>query len=203
TKNEMFTRGNLILLAIIMLISVINAIRFAFIPVYESLFTPCPNAPDGVYGAQQAFDISALTMEMDIDNTLKISGNITSRWNIEKTDRLQTRLELYKFDRNIWIPTTIAIAIYDSCKMLYNKNQYWYVFWTKHITNAEDIKDNCFNVAGTIFVHEPFEVEMIFNVPGSYNGRHKILATIKAFGPNNVLRNTSICVEIIGDIENV
>ncbi|KAH8421040.1 hypothetical protein KR222_005247 [Zaprionus bogoriensis] len=199
----MFPRGKFILVAEIMLISAINAAQFAFIPVYENLFTPCPNAPVGVYGAQQAFDFSDLGMEMDIDNSLKVSGNVTTNWNIEKTDRLQTRFELHKFDRNTWIPTTMAMSVYDSCKVLYDKNQHWYVIWTKHVLNVEEIKDNCFNVPGTVFVHEPFEVEMIFNVPGSYNGRHKLLFTIKAFGPNNVLRNTSICAEIIGDIESV
>lgn len=36
----------------------------------------------------------------------------------------------------------------DSCKQLYDKNQYWYKLWTQYIINADDVKDKCINVPG-------------------------------------------------------
>lgn len=114
------------------------------------------------------------------------------------------------------------ISVPDMCKVLYDKNQFWYKFWTRHVLNSNEVKDNCFNVPGvsliqklftiitynsltflqTILVHEPFEVEMSFDFPGvAMQGLYKIVIILKAIGPRKIQRNTTICIEIIGDME--
>lgn len=40
--------------------------------------------------ATEYFDLSMMKFEyLDLDKTLKISGNATTNWNIQKTDRIQ------------------------------------------------------------------------------------------------------------------
>ncbi|KAH8421041.1 hypothetical protein KR222_005249, partial [Zaprionus bogoriensis] len=184
-------------------VQVLSAAKYLFSPYNEDVFTPCPDQPDNVYSIDRIFDLSALTMKMDMDNTHHITGNVTTTWNISKTDRIEAYFAILKLDRGSWVSTFLAISISDFCKVAYDKNQYWYMFWTKHIINSQDVRDNCLNVPGTILVHEPFVVDMRFDIPGSFSGRHKILGKLKAFGPRNVPRDPSACLEIIGDFESI
>lgn len=49
----------------------------------------------------------------------------------------------------------------------------------------------------------PFVVDMRFIMPGVFDGTHKIVISLKAFGPRNLQRNTSIGFEIIEDFINL
>lgn len=63
-------------------------------------------------------------------------------------NKFQVRFVIMKFDRGSWRATPLSLSVDDACKILYDKNQYWYQFWTEYITNADEIKDNCLNVPG-------------------------------------------------------
>lgn len=130
--------------------------------------------------------------------------------------------QLFKFDRISWVQTPFGLTISDICPFLYDKPQYWYKYWTQFITNKEDVKDKCFypgvsllNVnlfvntcfvffLQTKFIHEPFVISLVFDVTGlPINGRHKIVITIRAFYSMNVERETSICIELVGEFERL
>jgi len=44
------------------------------------------------------------------------------------------------------MPTVLSINVNDFCKVMYDKNQYWFKYWTQYIIN--DVKDKCVNVPG-------------------------------------------------------
>ncbi|XP_043865069.1 uncharacterized protein LOC6577150 [Drosophila mojavensis] len=51
------------------------------------------------------------------------------------------------------------MTVRDCCAVIYDKPQYWYKYWTQHITNREEIKDQCF-YPGTKMIYEPFEIDV-------------------------------------------
>jgi len=55
------------------------------------IYTTCREGPPGSQGLKEAFDISAMSVEMDPDG-IHVSGNITSKWDLPRTDRLTVRL---------------------------------------------------------------------------------------------------------------
>jgi len=44
------------------------------------------------------------------------------------------------------MPTVLSINVNDFCKVMYDKNQYWFKYWTQYIIN--DVKDKCVNSPG-------------------------------------------------------
>lgn len=117
----------------------------------------------------------------------------------------------------------LSIEINDFCKVLYDKNQVWYKYWTQYVTNADDVKDKCLNVPGVGFtkifflislklsvfcfsqtkvMHRPFETELILDFPGfSMEGLHKVVVIFKAFDEQRVQQGPTVCTEILGMIE--
>lgn len=107
------------------------------------------------------------------------------------------------------------MKINDICKVLYDKNQYWYTAWTQYIINADDVKDKCLNVPGvghakhslnrissllfsdqTKLMHRPFELDESVYIPGpSLEGLNKAVITFKAFDAQNNQRGPTVCIE--------
>jgi len=55
-------------------------------------------------------------------------------------------LNLSYLDRGTWTSTVFSLSSRDFCKVMYDKNQLWYKYWTEHVSN--DIEDKCLNVSG-------------------------------------------------------
>ncbi|EDW67110.1 uncharacterized protein [Drosophila virilis] len=190
------------LLILILLEGQSSAIKYKFNPENEDIFTDCPNKPSNVLNVSGLFDTSESTFKTDFVS-VRFSGNLTCVWNIQPGDRIQVSFVLNRFDRGTWQPTVFSIMVPDLCSALYDEEQYWYKYWSKYIINKEQVKDKCI-LPGTKFIHETFDLDILFETQGfPLNGQHKLVHIFKAFGANGVERNTSICFEIIGEIQRL
>ncbi|XP_034100279.2 uncharacterized protein LOC117565338 [Drosophila albomicans] len=113
-----------------------------------------------------------------------ISGNISSNWNYDPTDRLETTSTLYRFERREWVNTVISARFNDLCNELFDERKQWYMFWTKHVINIDDVKKTCF-LKGSKFIHKTFTTDggtdLQLIVP---QGRHKLVVLIKPIDKN-------------------
>ncbi|KAH8421054.1 hypothetical protein KR222_006552 [Zaprionus bogoriensis] len=195
-----------ILLQVIILLTIgesLSAVKMKFTPQTVEVFSSCPNVPQNVLNIHGMIDLSFIKFEMNDDFSIYVSGNATSVWNVDKNDKIQARFDLYKFDRSSWVATPIGMSVLDAGSVLYDKNQYWYKMWTQYVINAEEIKNDSL-MHGTVFQHTPFYIDMKFDMPGnSFRGQHKIVGNLKAYSPLKVLRDTSICFEVIGEFEDL
>ncbi|KAH8421039.1 hypothetical protein KR222_005238 [Zaprionus bogoriensis] len=181
-----------------------SAARIRFNPENDLFFSDCPDQPKNVLSIRQILDLTDLSIAMKY-GMVDFAGNMTSTWRIQKSDRLQVRFELWKFDRGSWVRTMYNILVKSFCPLLFDPNQYWYQFWSKYVINAEEIKENCFNVPGTIIAHDPFTIDMLFDVPRSIDmsGHFKIIIKFYAFDRMNVQRDTNMCTEILGELDTL
>ncbi|XP_020815019.1 uncharacterized protein LOC110189316 [Drosophila serrata] len=164
------------------------------------LFSPCTDGPPGSISIQEAFNSENFTISMESD-ILHLSGNVTSRWEVEPTDRVSARISLFYFNRGTWEPTVYSISVNNFCPLMYDRNQYWFKYWTKYVSNRHEVEHLCLS-AGAVFVHNPYDMKMRlddFRGP-VLRGRHKILIICTAFSNTNVQRPVSFCFEIRGEV---
>ncbi|XP_062135820.1 uncharacterized protein LOC133845376 [Drosophila sulfurigaster albostrigata] len=178
-------------------LSFTNAHRYNLEFEDDELFSDCSNQPESVLNIHGLFNLTEWTIERPQDN-LKCSGNFTTVWNIQKTDRIQASLDLFRYERREWVPTLYRIKTPHLCSILFDKNQYWYPIWIQHVTNIEEVKDKCLNVPGTKYIHETFDMHLeIENKMGNIDGQHKLQFELKAFDQFERMRPTSICFAMI------
>ncbi|KAH8404705.1 hypothetical protein KR215_010845 [Drosophila sulfurigaster] len=166
----------------------------------DYVYGACDNQPENVLNVNTAFDTSEFIINNDVDN-VTLSGNLTSRWNIQKTDRLEVSIgifQLHYLDHGSWQPTMYSIRIKNVCAVMFDKNQHWYKPWTSHIINIDDVKDNCVNVPGVSYCsYQTLSSDLQFNNQmATVEGPHKIQIQLKAFDKFGKLRPTSICFEL-------
>ncbi|XP_017866053.1 PREDICTED: uncharacterized protein LOC108615791 [Drosophila arizonae] len=169
------------------------------------VFTDCLENPPGAKGASGLFNLDELTFSLNGDK-IHVEGNVTTVWDVEPTDRITASARLMQLDRGIWQPTVFSIATQDFCSLMYDKDQYWFKYWTRYVEDMDAMKSKCVNHKGTKLVHSPFDINMVLtNVRGTtLHGRYKIVVTLEAFDDEkNVKRPESICMEIIGDCERL
>ncbi|XP_030564464.1 uncharacterized protein LOC115765180 isoform X2 [Drosophila novamexicana] len=130
-----------------------SALKYKFIPENEDLVTDCPNKPSNVHNFNGLFDTSDSTFKTDFVS-VRFAGNLTCVWNIQSGDRIQGTFEIKRFDRGSWQPTVFNMFVRDFCSSLFQKEQYWYKYWSKYIINREQVNDKCI-------------------LPGIYSSRHK------------------------------
>lgn len=126
-----------------------------------------------------------------------------------------------RFDRGSWLLSQYSINVPDLCLVLYTKNDFWYEAWIKHVINAEQIKNKCFNLGvrwsklcqdisrkfpfiylQTKFVLETYPLQLTFHSQdSSHEGLYKSQMKFQAIGPSYKVRPTSICFEIKGELE--
>ncbi|XP_060665616.1 uncharacterized protein LOC132797854 [Drosophila nasuta] len=166
----------------------------------EEIFTTCSHQPSNVLAASNFFDFSELHTK-EIGDKIEISGNVTSIWNYEPTDRLQVSITGLHYERGEWINSLLSMNVYDCCSLLYDKNQHWYKIWTQYITNAEDVKDKCF-LNGTKLIHKTFILDMNINIKVLIpEGRYKVVVIMKAIDKRQKARNPIVCMEFLGDVK--
>ncbi|XP_030241095.1 uncharacterized protein LOC115562978 [Drosophila navojoa] len=179
-----------------------NGLNYRFIAEDDEFFAECDKAPSNALNFHGMADLSQITFARN-DGIIAISGNATATWPIKPGDRIEGKGVMFWYDRGIWHPTQFSMTVHDCCAVMYDKPQYWYKYWTKHIINSEEIKDQCFN-PGTKMLHEPFELDIIMPFTGlPLNGRYKVVTTLRAFDKSNVQRDTSVCLQAIGEFERL
>lgn len=52
------------------------------------------------------------------------------------------------FNRGTWEPTVFSVATPDFCSVMFDEDQYWYKYWTKHILNREEVEQKCLRTPG-------------------------------------------------------
>ncbi|XP_017078188.1 uncharacterized protein LOC108112609 [Drosophila eugracilis] len=169
------------------------------------VFSPCTEPPPGSIGFLDAFNIDDLRLDQDSD-IIHISENVTSTWDdVEPTDRISARFTVMHFDRGNWEPTLFSMATPDFCAAMFDENQSWFKYWTKYISNREEIKEKCFKTRGTVLSHDPFDLRLrLTDVRGaSLQGRYKAVITFEAVDEKDVPRKNTICFEIRGDAEKI
>ncbi|XP_016931314.2 uncharacterized protein [Drosophila suzukii] len=168
------------------------------------IYTTCREGPPGSQGLKEAFDISAMSVEMDPDG-IHVSGNITSKWDLPRTDRLTVRMSVLHYNRGSWEPTVFNSYTPDFCATMFDPNQYWFKYWFKNFENRKEIQEKCLATPGTILMYNPFTVvPQINNVMGpSLKGRYKVIFLFEAFNEKDERRPSSVCFEITGEAEKI
>ncbi|XP_075168370.1 uncharacterized protein LOC142240558 [Haematobia irritans] len=174
--------------------------RYQFIYSNEYVYDRCENAPPGAKGIENLVDLSNLHMEY-IDGNIQVNGNATCVWkDVLPTDRIEWRVQVYKFIRGTWQPTVLSVYMPNFCDSITDKNSITYQVWAKHIFE-EDQK--CLNNYGHTYRHHPFEVDMVYEFGTNMEGRYKIVDTFTAYDGYNIQRPNKICFEHIGEFIKV
>ncbi|KAH8384523.1 hypothetical protein KR200_003491, partial [Drosophila serrata] len=197
---KMFQRSRLpkLILVLLKIVSISLAILYEFEFEDDEVFTKCLDNPDGFKDKHGLFDFTNFSFEMGAEGIV-VSGNFTSVWDVEPTDRIELRSRTLYWERGSWQPTILNVYVSDFCKVMYDKNQIWYISLTEHISNKEEIRDKCVTHKGTLFVIEPYLMEIYFGAGMVFpSGRHRIIINMVAIDLNNVTRPNGICYEFVG-----
>ncbi|XP_034100001.2 uncharacterized protein LOC117565138 isoform X2 [Drosophila albomicans] len=120
----------------------VSGFKYKLILENEEIFTPCINKLPNVVDLPELFDISEFHTKEDGDE-LTVSGNMTSKWNYDSTDRIDGFVTLYRYERREWVATLYSMTVKDVCSVIYDDKQYWYELWTKHIISSKNVRENC------------------------------------------------------------
>jgi len=52
------------------------------------------------------------------------------------------------YNRGSWEPTLFSLATPDFCAAMFDENQSWFKYWTKYISNREEVQEKCFKTRG-------------------------------------------------------
>ncbi|KAH8353018.1 hypothetical protein KR084_008329 [Drosophila pseudotakahashii] len=170
----------------------------------QDILAPCADRRNGSIDVTDAFDMDNMVFEQNEDG-VHISGNMTSKLDLPRTDRISARFHLMHFDRGTWEPTIISHHSPDLCSVIFNEKMFWFKNWFQNIVNREEVQEKCIATKGTVTVFKPFIMNMrLGNVANpNMRGRYKVVLIIEAFDENNKRRPTSVCFEIRGEIEKV
>ncbi|KAH8302353.1 hypothetical protein KR044_005486 [Drosophila immigrans] len=185
---------------VLILVGLASAVKYRFENANEEIFTPCVRQPSNVKDITDLFDFSEFQTNNDGEKLI-VSGNLTSRWNYDPTDRIEGTATVYRFERREWVNTLFKISYKDLCTALFDKEKHWYKLWTKYLINAEEVKLNCFlNGVSSQLIHEPFELDLQAEVPVFVpSGVHKLEIVFKAINAEEKVRDPILCFEIIGE----
>ncbi|KAI8038426.1 uncharacterized protein LOC128254976 [Drosophila gunungcola] len=173
-------------------------VQYEFVLEDEAIFTKCKNAKPGTLDINGLYNMTNYSTNM-VPEGIEISGNLTSVFNAEPSDRIEVLGSLLYFDRGSWQPTTLNMVVRDFCKVMYDKNQLWYKAWSSHITNSKDIENYCIKVVGTVFVMENYTLSLIFGSGMTLlNGRYTLQVEAYAIDKFSKKRPGDVCYEVIG-----
>ncbi|XP_016926802.3 uncharacterized protein [Drosophila suzukii] len=188
-----------ILLLVFSITSLAEAVKYELSVLDEDIFSSCHDPDPSTLDINGLMDFSDLTTSMDADG-ITVKGNTTLVWDIQQKDRVQMNLNLSYLDRGTWTSTVFSLSSRDFCKVMYDKNQLWYKYWTEHVSN--DIVDKCLNVSGTKMVYKTFVLSLTANVVGGAlrEGRYKTRIIFRAYDSSGTERPTRICFEVQGEL---
>ncbi|XP_016927432.4 uncharacterized protein [Drosophila suzukii] len=168
----------------------------------EELYSECTNGPVGSVPLDVAFNVDNFRSVIDADG-VHVSGNVTTVWDFDRTDRLSGKINVFRYNRGTWEPTLFNLATHKVCSVIFDKKSYWYKWWFQYIANQEEIQEKCIITKDTVLVHNPFVVKLgLDNISGPpLQGRYKAVIIWELFDQNNVRRPLSTCYEVRGRVE--
>ncbi|EDV36822.1 uncharacterized protein Dana_GF13150 [Drosophila ananassae] len=180
-----------------------EAFNYMFIMDDDGLMAPCEDQPGNHINFMDGlFDMSTSKLGK-FDGKLRMEGDLIVKWtDVQPEDTLTFVGQIYKWEHNAWQKTMFSASSKNFCRNMFEKGQYWYDFWTKHITNADEIMNQCLNTPGAVLKHELFEpiLKGSLNVP-NLEGRYKLVITVDAFDKKNVKRPVTACTEFRGIVK--
>nr|NP_001014530.1 chemosensory protein B 53a [Drosophila melanogaster]AAX52701.1 chemosensory protein B 53a [Drosophila melanogaster] len=190
------------MLELILILNVVHLslqISYEFEIEDESIYSDCSDVPPGTLNISGLFDLTNYTTTITADG-LSVSGNMTSVFNAQPTDRIELTGNLLFFDRGAWQPTTLNMMVRDFCAVMYDKKQLWYTDWSSHVVNRDEIKDNCIKVPGTLFLIESYNMKLVFGsgIPLG-TGRYSIRVQVFAYDQKGKKRPNNVCYEVKGN----
>ncbi|XP_075166979.1 uncharacterized protein LOC142239103 [Haematobia irritans] len=172
------------------------AIRHKFFFDNEDLFAPCDDVPPEAGDIHDVFDFANLTMSYE-DGNIHVTGSMTCVWKgLSPDDRIEARVQVYKFARGKWQPTVLSAYIFDFCADMFLKGSLSNDVWAQYILK-EDRK--CFSNYGHIYHHQPFNVELIYNFNINMEGRYNNILTFVAVAKDGTSRPNYICASFQGE----
>ncbi|EDW91916.1 uncharacterized protein LOC6531401 isoform X1 [Drosophila yakuba] len=187
------------LILILKVVHLSQQINYEFELEDESIYTNCSGVPPGTLNIDGLFDLTNYSTTMTQDGIL-VSGNMTSVFNAQPSDRIELTGSLLYFDRGVWQPTTLNMMVRDFCAVMYDKKQLWYSDWSAHVTNRDVIKKNCIKVHGTLFLIETYHLKIGFGsgIP-LITGRYSIRVQVFAVDRKGKKRPRDVCYEVKGN----
>ncbi|EDW02485.1 GH19860 [Drosophila grimshawi] len=182
------------------------SVDYEFRPDDPDIFSDCrnPPGPPGSTNINGLFNLDELQLSLNGD-MVHFEGNLTTVWDIQPQDRIAIKGTVMRWDRGVWEPTIFSVSTDDFCQVMYDKDQYWYRYWTTHVTNADEVGSKCLYLKGSKLMHEPFDINLvIYGVNAvSMLGRYKIVVTLDAFDDQKKIKRPTVCVEIKGEMEEL
>ncbi|EDW78049.2 uncharacterized protein Dwil_GK24222 [Drosophila willistoni] len=138
---------------------------------------------------------------MKDNDIVNLGGNISisSMWEVEPTDRAEVHIAAYHWEVADWQPTIYNMIIPDLCQAVQDPKNYWYIYFGQYIINKDELKEKCFNVIGTKYYLEAYDVR--FNISSNglpFNGRYKVEFKIDVYGNDYTKRAISACFMATG-----
>ncbi|XP_016935119.4 uncharacterized protein [Drosophila suzukii] len=196
------------MLAILLILSIsgasVQAAEYRLVFEDPNIYSSCTDGPHGSIGVYDAFNMDDMVFDQD-EEGIHISGNITTKWDFPRSDRLSARFHIMHYDRGTWEPTIINHHSPDFCAVMFDENLFWFKYWFGNIVNREELQEQCITTKGTVWVFKPFLMSMRIQnilIP-NIRGRYKVVYTFEAFDENNKRRTPSLCFEIRGDAEKI
>ncbi|XP_017031056.1 uncharacterized protein [Drosophila kikkawai] len=168
------------------------------------VFSRCTEPQPGALHFEDLFNKDDLELDQEAE-IIHISGDLTTIWDVQPTDRISARFAVMHFERGSWEPTVFSLATGDFCSVMFERDSYWFKQWTSHISNRKEIQEKCLNTRGTTLVHDPFDFRLnLENITGpTFQGRYKVVCTFEAFDEKNIPRRNSICFEMRGEVKKL
>ncbi|XP_075168695.1 uncharacterized protein LOC142240835 [Haematobia irritans] len=176
------------------------AIRHQFFFDNEDLYGPCDDVPPEVGDIYDLFDATNSTMSYE-EGDIHFKGNLTCVWkDVAPDDRIEVRIQCYKYVRGQWQPTFLSAYIQDFCADMFQQGSLSNQFWGQHILE-EDRK--CLTNYGHIYRHRPFTYDTVLNFNVNMEGRYNFVITFVAVTKDNIRRPNHICASIRGEFVKI
>ncbi|XP_017078187.1 uncharacterized protein LOC108112608 [Drosophila eugracilis] len=187
------------ILVLQMVVCLAGAIEYQLNLDKDGVFAPCEDQPENPANFDSLLDMSSVKVN-NVVSKVEIEGEQVIIWkDVQPGDTVKLLGQVYRLDKDTWQKTMFSASSNNFCKNMFEKNQYWYQFWTGHIMNDDEIKSKCLTTPGAVIKYKPYELELKanLNVP-NLEGRYKLVLKIEAFDKRNVKRPVSICTEFRG-----
>ncbi|XP_065718904.2 uncharacterized protein [Drosophila suzukii] len=184
--------------------AIIQAAEYRLLFEDPDIYSSCTDGPPGSIGVYDAFNMDNMVFDQDEDG-IHVSGNITTKWDFPRTDRLTARFHIMHYDRGTWEPTVINYYTPDFCSIVFNENLLWFKYWFGNIVNREELQEKCITTKGTVWLFKPFMMNLsLSNIRNpNLRGRYKVVFTFEAFDENKNRRPTALCFEMKGEAEKI
>ncbi|KAI8042576.1 hypothetical protein M5D96_003889, partial [Drosophila gunungcola] len=118
----------------------IRAARYKLEFEDPNIFSPCIDGPPGSIGIPDAFNMDNMVFDLD-EEGVHVSGNLTTKWNFPRTDRISTVLKLYPFVLNL---------ILENIRIPVSLGRYKTVFTLEAFDESEKRRPTslCFEIKG-------------------------------------------------------